>query len=408
VNETPSGATPPDPTATPAAPADSAPEAAVDTPTEPGPAADAAATRTGRSWPWLLLLLLAGIAGWYGYRHWAPAGGPDGALPAIAEPVRPGWQPALDAAAAERSDMVSQLTQLQERQRALEQRIADLAGSNRILREELLGFGERAAMLEQALSRQAQARREGAQALRLDELEFLLQMAAERLQLFGDVEAARRAMQLAEDSLTHLREPLFAGLRQTLAQEIALLDSLPPDPRQRLRAELLRLHHQLPHLPPRAFTDPPPVEQEPSRLRELLGHLITVRRLDSAGIALTPIERASRFGALQLQLGLAQMALETADRDAWQTALEQAAALFDGLFAPTAEVTVEAADRLQALQARSPVRELPRLGAALTELRNLRETRQLGRPATPTVDAQRAPPVEPVDEAPASIDLERE
>jgi uroporphyrin-III C-methyltransferase len=395
VSETPSGPPSLDPTATPAAPGEpDSTQPAGEQPADEQPAATAAPRRR-RRWPWLLLLALLALAAaaWY-WQQLTPA------EPVLAEAGPPPWQQGLDAAASARQALASELGQLRDRQRALEQRLTDLGASNRVLREELLGMAERAAMLEQALARQVQTRREGAQALRLDEIEFLLQLAAERLQLFADPDAALRAMQLADDSLEHLREPMFAGLRQTLAQEIALLRSLPQDHRGQLRAELSALQRILPQLPQRG-NEVDDSDAEPSRLRELLDSLITVRRLDEAGAALTPIERATRAGALQLQLGLAQMALETADAEAWQAALGQALVLFDGLYADAAASTRQARQRLEALQASSPALPMPVLGSALRELRNLRQTRQFGRAAA-DADERSPPAANAPDQVPAA------
>jgi uroporphyrin-III C-methyltransferase len=339
--------------------------------------------RSGGRWLlWLLVMGALAAGGYWAWLHYqAERTGTGMARPA--EPSTPPWEPAIASAIAgsnaQSDSLAAELAQLRERQRALEQRLSDLLASNSVLREELLGMAERATMLEQALIRQAQARQEGAQALRLDEIDFLLQMAAERLHLFADLNAAIRALQLAQDSLEQVREPLFAGVRQTLAQELALLQSQPDEARSRLRAELQTVQRTLPHLPLQEFDAPDPEAEAPSRLRELIGTLVTVRRIDDAGATLSPLGRATQLSVLQLQLGLAQAALETNDESAWEASLWQALTIFDSLYDPSAMATTQIRERLLALQHATPAAAPPPLGAALQELRNLRATRQLGR-----------------------------
>ncbi len=59
-------------------------------------------------------------------------------------------------------------------QQAQAKRLQQAEATNRVLRDELLGIGERATLLEDSISRIADPDRDSAQALRLDELELLL------------------------------------------------------------------------------------------------------------------------------------------------------------------------------------------------------------------------------------------
>src|SRR3546814_5792065 len=66
---------------------------------------------------------------------------------------------------------------LQHEQRAQAKRLQQADTTNRVLRDELLGIGQRAALLEDSVSQLADPERYGAQALRLDELELVLGLA---------------------------------------------------------------------------------------------------------------------------------------------------------------------------------------------------------------------------------------
>ncbi len=329
---------------------------------------------------WLFTLLLLALLGGGGYWAWLQWQDQQTQQDRSAE-----WLGLVDQLQQQNTALSAELQQLRERQRSLDQRLGEFASSTRVLREELLGVGERAAALEDALARLARARREGAQALRLDEIDYVLQLAGERLQLFGDSEAAEHALQLAAASLDTIDDLAFAGVRQTLAQELAALRAAPADPRRRLQAELHALQRQLDGLPAAATAAAVP-DPEASKLERLFGSLVSVRRLDRSGAVLTPIERATRLAALRLQLGLAQAALERADAAQWQAALVQAVALFDSLFASDAGSSAAARARLQALQQVDFDADRPQLGASLRELRNLRATRRAA--------SDRAAPVE--------------
>ena len=107
---------------------------------------------------------------------------------------------------------------------------------------------QRSALLEDSLREMADDRREGAEALRLDEADLLLTLAAQRLQLAGDVPGAIRATELADSVLSSLRDPALLNLRQSLAQELAALRAMPKDPKALANGELDALEAVLPQL----------------------------------------------------------------------------------------------------------------------------------------------------------------
>src|SRR5688500_6804348 len=142
-------------------------------PPPPVVAAPAPRTRRGPGWPLLLLLLVgvAGFAAWQGFRLQRT------------EVQTEAWRAAGDAL-QRRGDALEAASQAQQRAyKALETRAADNAATNKVLREELLGMGERAGLLEDAVARLADNRLRGEVMLRLNEAEFLLLLGEERLRL---------------------------------------------------------------------------------------------------------------------------------------------------------------------------------------------------------------------------------
>src|SRR5690606_18938516 len=110
-------------------------------------------------------------------------------------------------------------------------RLQQAEATNRLLREELIGLGQRAALVEDSVQRLSNPDQDAARALRLDEVELLLALGQQRLQLAGDAAGARRAYALAAQLLDGIADPAWLNLRQALAQERAALEALGDDPR---------------------------------------------------------------------------------------------------------------------------------------------------------------------------------
>ena len=329
--------------------------------------------RRRRLWPWLVLLILMGAAavGFWLIQQRADQ----------ADRTRMEWQQVADELRGRQKDVDAALDAIRARQQTTLDRLNEAAASQRVLREELLGMGERASLLEDALSRLAQSRQEGAQAMLLDEAEFLLLTGEERATLFNDPESAIRAFALADSALASLDEPIYATVRPTIAAEIASLRQLPPDRRAPLRAALTRIEAELRRLP--SSGESGAVGTGKSRLAEILGQLVTVRRLDEAGAPLTPLARAARMDTIGLQLRLALSAYESGDHAGYVNGINAAVAMSTSLFEQDNQPAQAALGQLRELATAPPPVDLPVLGAALSELRGLRALRRVGTMASP-------------------------
>ena len=270
---------------------------------------------------------------------------------------------------------------------AVRARLADADSINRSVREELLGAAERARSLEDAVAHLADERLSGRDALSLNEAEFVLQLAGERLRLFQDPAAAIAAYRLADSALAAAEDPLFASVRQTIAAEIAALDAAQPLQTQATLGALAALRTQLATLPTRAST--PRVEASgsgDSRFARLFGQFVRIRHGDAdPAIGARDVGLVRSLAALDLRA--AEAALFARDGKAFVAALASAragiGAGFDSEAAPVRDAVAEI-DRLAALPM-APA--LPELGTALRELRNLRTTRALSRePLAPAAD----------------------
>ncbi len=296
----------------------------------------------------LVLLALAAAGGW-AWQHWQQA-----------------QARASAAADARQSAMAARLDALRATQRAQAQRLQQAEATNRLLRDELLGIGQRAALLEDSVSRLADPDRHGAQALRLDELELLLAIGQQRLRLDDDVEGAHRALALAAPLLAGIDDPAYLSLRQTLAQEQAALDALGPDPRLRAATLLAGLERGLQAPAPVLATGDP---QRPWYAR-LLDRVVTVQPTASAGLR-AGTDREAAFAAAQVDIALARAAIERRDGVALGLALDRIGAWQRRLLAGSPMLAAQQRE-LATLRALALRHDSPLAGSSLQQLRALR------------------------------------
>jgi uroporphyrin-3 C-methyltransferase len=261
----------------------------------------------------------------------------------------------------------ARMAALRNEQRTNTQRLQQAEATNRLLRDELLGIGQRAALLEDSVSKLADPDRHGAQALRLDEVEMLLGMGQQRLQLASDLEGARRAYALAAGLLDGVDDPAYLSLKQTLAQERSALDETRVDPARTASSTLGAVERALPTLP---MT--PATTDAASRTwwERIFSRLIDVRPSDRAQLR-AGSDRAAGMEALAIEFTLARAALERRDANAWRDALGRADAWLPRLWPDSPALRKQRAT-LQGLRAQSLAVSSPVLGSTLVQLRSMR------------------------------------
>ena len=308
-------------------------------------------TGSGRgAWVFALLVLAAlAFAGWRGWLAWAAR------------------DAAMRHTLTEQADALgARLDALRGEQRAQSLRMQQDEATNRVLREELIGLGQRSALIEQTVERFADPDRHGAQALLLDETALLLAIGQQRLQLAGDADAARRAYALAANLLDRIDDARLLDLRQALVQERAALDALGPDPRATALHELAAFSAALP-------AGDAVQANEDARdpwWQRLLSRVVRAQPSDSA-IATDPGERQRARSGLELELTLARAAAERRDSAAWQQALDRANTWMRRLW-PDSPQRKALDARLAALRALPLEVKVPVLGSTLQQLQALR------------------------------------
>ena len=291
-----------------------------------------------------------------------------------------------DAQSALRKDLDGRLEELartsDQRKRALDalrSRIADTDTVNKGVREEMLALGERSRHLEDAIANLAEQRLTGRDALALNEAEFLLQLAQERLNLFHDAQAALAAYKLADSALAAAEDPVFAGVRQTIGAEMQALEAAKPLETNAALTALERIRGGLASLPTKS-DHVAAASASQSRLALLLQQFVRVSNDDSASPERHDANLARTLAAIDLRA--AEAALLARDPAAYTAALAHARGALTASFdtdAQPVKVTLAEIDRLSSAPL-APA--LPELGSALRELRNLRATRALAQPRT--------------------------
>jgi len=271
---------------------------------------------------------------------------------------------------------------------SLNQRLSDADQVNRSLREELLGQAERTRNLEDAVAKLAQKSLSGQDATLLDETESLLRMAGERYTLFHDAQGAVAAYTLADQTLAGVNDATFAGLRQSITVERdALVKSQPASQASALQ-QLTELRGDLATLPLKTLDNPTSNDQSPTvwqRIKQALASVISVQRSNGAPLAVADARFARELASLDL--AQAQTALLAYDANAYAAALQRVDVALSSQFDDSNPDVQQARVTLKQLGAALPPSAPVHLGAALTELRNLRTVHALKPDATGTAPA---------------------
>ena len=306
---------------------------------------------------WLIVLLLLALLGWRGWQAWQ--------MRVAREHDR------ADEAAQQWQALNTRIDALRTDQRAQAQRLQQADATNRVLRDELLGIGQRAALLEDSVRKLADPERHGAQALRLDEVELLLGQGEQRLRLTGDLDGARRAYALAAGVLAGVDGAQtdsagYLNLRQALVQERAALDALGADPKALVAGRLDAFAATL-AMPTRTSITP---DSALSWWRRAFAHIVEVRPSNRT-VVVDGADRAAAFAALQLELALARAAIERRDEGAFRAALARADGWLLRLWPDSLALRHRRA-QLQALRALPLALTLPTLGSTRQQLQALR------------------------------------
>ncbi|MFM2475778.1 uroporphyrinogen-III C-methyltransferase [Celerinatantimonas sp. MCCC 1A17872] len=198
---------------------------------------------------------------------------------------------------------------------------------------------------------------------RLYESQYLVHLAARKAWLEGDIGSAIALLKSADKGIAQLHDPKYIPLRQSLADDINQLDSLPKVDVEGIMIQINSLREQIAHLAltrvnlPKATDDKTPATAKPTWKTQLadswhtfIHQFVTVRRRDGDVKPLLAPEKAWYLKQnLQLQLEQAALAAGNRQPKLYQQSLTQASQWLSKYFThnPAADHLVNAIAQLQ-------------------------------------------------------------
>lgn len=355
--ETPALVQPPsEAPSSPVSPSGSAPEpeAKASDQSSPPPAAPAERTGSGAGWALLLALLALGSAGFAAWQAWDVRGQTTALREELASRLSAGETIATEARAISRQQ---------------QEAIATLQGKLGALESKVEATEGQAAALETLYQQFSRSQEDGVVA----EVEQAVSIAAQQLQLAGNVEAALIALQGAEARLAMQDRGQLAPLRRALAADIDQLRQQPTVDVPGMALRLERLLERADALPlafagqaqVSASADPEPAVNETGIaalefVRQLaldvwgdLRSLVRVERLDQAAepVLLAPAQSTFLRENLKVRLLTARLALLARDGRTYAADLAQARNWIERFFDVRDEGVGFAIEELRALEA---------------------------------------------------------
>ncbi len=326
--------------------------------------------RSAGGFGWLLLVLIAGAAG-YGY--WRLQGIEQGHETTVQN----------EASAAQKlRDEVDALRHGADASKreaeTLRARLDDAAKVNESLRGQVLGLSERARLSEDAIANLADKRLSGHDALLLNEAELMLVLAQERYALFADPAPSLAAYRLADAALAQANDAAFASVRQSINAEAAALSALEANSPSAAQAALAQLRESLVKLPTAQRGTGTDETDKSSRFSRIFAQFIRIRRDDDAGGRFRGDDPLLARALLDASLRDAQAAALVRDPARWQQSLDAARAQLTRDFDAASPDVAKAQASLDSLAKAVIAPPAPGvLGSALKELRNLRAAHSL-------------------------------
>ncbi|MGE5467209.1 MAG: uroporphyrinogen-III C-methyltransferase [Ignavibacteria bacterium] len=223
----------------------------------------------------------------------------------------------------------------------------------------------------------------------LAEVEQAVSIAAQQLQLAGNVEAALIALQSADSRLARATNPRLAGLRKLLARDVARLKALPAADVPAIALKLENVAVGVDAMP-LAFEQRPKVEPAPAKpsrspadlsfwqalARDVWNdtkQLVRIERIDAPEPGLlSPSQSFFLRENLRLRLVNARLALLSRDARSFKEDVNQARAWLERYFDTSAKPVQAALATLRSLAAADMATELPSLDETLNTLRNFK------------------------------------
>jgi len=291
--------------------------------------------------------------------------------------------------AADFSRLQQQTRSLAGQVQEMQRQSAGQQATEAALQGSLRSLEQRLSATESGLASLAANSQNSAVDLAIEEIDFLLHAANERLQLFADPQAADAALQAADVQLEALKDPMYLSVRQRIADARGALAAVPEVDRVKLSARLSSLQRDIDSLAFQGDDRKPAPARAPAEgwwqsFKRTLASLVTVRRrVPGERSWLAIADREYLRQGLWLQLESARLALMRRDAAAYTASLQRVSSTLEQFFEPGNGGVRAMQDGVAALQRIDIAPAMPDISAPWLQLRQLRDSRRLLRSAPP-------------------------
>lgn len=298
--------------------------------------------------------------------------------------IRHANQAARQQAAAQISELQSQLAAGDKQAKAGAHRLDGLESNLDELRSTVQGLGHRVSNAETALTNLSGQQQSGHDTLLLNDAEMLLRAGQQRFALFHDTQGALKAYAQAIAVLAEVQNPAFAPVRASAITERDALAAAAPPSRQSALDTLSALRGEIASLPlakPDVASSKPAKPGFWSRVAHSFSGIVKISHEHDHGPSLTNAPFARQ--ALALDLAQAQEAMLAFDQATYRDALQRAAQVLATQFDTSNGAVAGARTRIASLLAQPGAGSAPQLGGALAELKSLRASQPMPPPSAP-------------------------
>ena len=207
------------------------------------------------------------------------------------------------------------------------------------------------------------------------EVEYLLKLGNERLQLFADREAALATLQLAEQQLSAMDDPLMLAVRRALQEDIGAVTSIQLADPVLILSQIQALETSLPDWPLKQSEVEPeeqPIEADTSlwgRFKNSMSSLVTIRKQNEPILTLEEIDWLQE--RMRTQFQVARIASLNGNQELYNTALRTVLQWHGDNYQAGGEANTDVRRSLQQLMDTTLKPELPDITRALREMQYL-------------------------------------
>jgi uroporphyrin-3 C-methyltransferase len=239
--------------------------------------------------------------------------------------------------------------------------------------------------------------------LDLEEVDYLLRLANERLKLFSDPAAADQALEVADMHLSALDNPVFLGVRQDITAARRALASVSMPDLPGISGRLDSIQQNIMTLPFKQDAPSPDNAGQPAgdgwwdKVKSVFSNLVTVRRsTEEENQRITLLDKDFIRQSAWLQLEVAQLALMRRDQQAFRASLQRVKGALEGWFDTGDKQYRDVLQNVDELAAIPINVEVPDITAPWSTLRLLRAGNP--RPQAVPEAGQPTAPAEPTEE----------